>query len=169
MTSRWRRTGIDATWSCRIDVSAAVFRGCAPAGSPLERFIVLNQKWICVVRTYILAAFTSIWICPLPLMSILSSFWRRELRTKAGSVKNSWFPCGHHKGRMVIAVLEGDLMGNPCWVEGVGAISRPSGTLSYRFLSFFLFLSFFSFLRIFFNSTCTYIYLISLAKSSATL
>lgn len=66
MTSRWRRTGIDATWSCRIDVSAAVFRGCAPAGSPLERFIVLNQKWICVVRTYILAAFTSIWICPLP-------------------------------------------------------------------------------------------------------
>ena len=44
---------------------------------------------------------------------------------------------------MVIAVLEGDLMGNPCWVEGVGAISRPSGTLSYRFLSFFLFLSFF--------------------------
>ena len=46
---------------------------------------------------------------------------------------------------MVIAVLEGDLMGNPCWVEGVGAISRPSGTLSYRFLSFFLFLSFFFF------------------------
>ena len=71
---------------------------------------------------------------------------------------------------MVIAVLEGDLMGNPCWVEGVGAISRPSGTLSYRFLSFFLLFSFFfSYLRIFFNSTCTYIYLISLAKSSATL
>ena len=43
---------------------------------------------------------------------------------------------------MVIAVLEGDLMGNPCWVEGVGAISRPSGTLSYRFLSFFFSLFF---------------------------
>ena len=58
-------------------------------------------------------------------------------------MKNS---CGHHKGRIVIAVLEGDLMENPCWVEGVGAISRPSGTLSYRidfFLSFFLSLFFF--------------------------
>lgn len=170
MTSRWRRTGIDATWSCRIDVSAALFRGCAPAGSPLERFIVLNQKWICVVRTYILAAFTSIWICPLPLMSILSSFWRRELRTKAGSVKKLMIPmwssqgphgyCGSWGGPHGESVL-----GWRGWCD-FAPVRNPLVSVSF-FLSFSFF--FFSYLRIFFNSTCTYIYLISLAKSSATL
>ena len=52
-------------------------------------------------------------------------------------------------------------MENPCWVEGVGAISCPSGTLSYWFLFFYAFpLT---------ARTCTYTYPLSLAKGSATL
>lgn len=90
-------------------------------------------KWICVTRANILAAITSIWTCP-PLNSIISSFWRREHRMKAGFVTSSWFPCGHHKGCMAMAVLVGvevgGLMESLCLVEGVDAIPRPSGALS---------------------------------------
>ena len=66
---------------------------------------------------------------------------------------------------MVIAVLEGGRVG----LKGLVRFrARPEPSRIGFFLSFFFSL-FFAFLRIFLNSTCTYIYLIALAKSSATL